>query len=134
MTYHFTKILPVSFEEAIVEVTAALQQEGMGVLTQIDAQKAFLEKLGVEFRRYTILGACQPRVAYQMIELDAHAGVLFPCNVVVQEHENGQVEVSAVDPQAMFAAVANPEATAIARHASEVLQRVMARLPEAVHV
>ena len=134
MTYYFSKILPVSFEEAIVDVIAALQQEGMGVLTQIDVQGAFQEKLGVDFRRYTILGACQPRLAYQMLELDDHAGALLPCNVVVQEQENGQIEVFAVDPQAMVAAVTNPGAAAIAGQAREVLQRVMARLPEAIQV
>jgi uncharacterized protein (DUF302 family) len=100
--YHFSKVLNASFDEAIALVTDALKAEGMGVLTEINAQAAFKKKLDIDFRRYTILGACHPQTAFQILEEDDKAGVLFPCNVVVQEHQDGRVEVSAVDPLMMF--------------------------------
>lgn len=129
--YHFSKIVNCSFDEAIAQVTESLQQEGMGVLTEIDVQAAFKKKLGVDFRRYRILGACHPQTAYQMIQADNKAGVLYPCNVVVQEHEDGRVEVSAVDPIAMFLSIDAPSAKAIASEASQKVQAVIDRLPEA---
>jgi uncharacterized protein (DUF302 family) len=132
--YHFTRTLPVAFDRAIALVTEALSQEGFGVLTTIDAQAAFKKKLGVDFRRYTILGACHPQIAYAMLQLDDKAGVLFPCNVVVQEHGDGRVEVVAIDPLAMFAPLADPQANTIALEASRKMQAAMDRLPRSVRV
>jgi uncharacterized protein (DUF302 family) len=129
--YHFSKIIDCSFDEAIVRVTEALQQEGLGVLTEIDVQAALQKKLGVNFRRYRILGACHPETAYQMLQVDDKAGVLYPCNVVVQEHENGRVEVSAVDPLAMFLMIHSPQAKQIALDVSRKLQAMIERLPAA---
>ncbi len=127
--YHFSKVLNVSFDEAIALVTDALKAEGMGVLTEINAQAAFKKKLGIDFRRYTILGACHPQTAFQILEEDDKAGVLFPCNVVVQEHQDGRVEVSAVDPLMMFLMVHSPRAKEVAQNASVMMQRVIDRLP-----
>lgn len=127
--YHFSKVVACSFDEAIAQVTEALQQEGMGVLTEIDAQAAFKKKLGIHFRRYHILGACHPQTAYQMLLEDNKAGVLYPCNVVVQEHEDGRVEVSAIDPIAMFAAISSSNAKEIATNASQKIKAVIDRLP-----
>lgn len=132
MTYHFSKIVDASFEEAIAQVTESLKQDGFGILTEIDAQAAFKQKLNAEFRPYKILGACHPQIAYEMLHLDDKAGVLYPCNVVVQEHANGQVEVSAIDPLSMFLPVESPKAREIAIAASEKMQRVIDRLPAAV--
>lgn len=132
--YHFSKTLPVGFDEAIALVTAALSQEGFGILTEIDAQAAFKKKLGADFRRYTILGACHPQIAHAMLQLDDKAGVLYPCNVVVQEYDDGRVEVSAIDPLAMFAAIPDPQARVIAQEASQKMQMVMAQLPAATPV
>jgi uncharacterized protein (DUF302 family) len=132
--YHFSKVVNASFEDAIAEVTAALQAEGLGVLTEIDAQAAFKKKLNIDFRKYKILGACHPQVAYQMLQTDDKAGVLYPCNVVVQEHEDGRVEVSAVDPLMMFLMIHSPRAKEIALEASQKMQAVMDRLPAAVPV
>ena len=132
--YHFSKIVCVSYEEAIALVTDALKAEGLGILTEIDVQSAFKKKLDIGFRRYTILGACHPQVAYQMIQTDDKAGVLYPCNVVVQEHDNGQVEVSAVDPLVMFLMIHSPRAKEIALDASQKMQAVMERLPSAVAI
>ena len=97
-------------------------------------QAAFKKKLDVDFRRYKILGACHPQVAYAMLQTDDKAGVLYPCNVVVQEHIDGRVEVSAVDPLAMFLMIHSPQAKEIALDASQKMQAVMAQLPEAALV
>lgn len=129
--YHFSNVVDASFDDAIALVTDALKQEGMGILTEINAQAAFKKKLDVDFRRYTILGACHPQTAFQILEEDDKAGVLFPCNVVVQEHPDGRVEVSAVDPLMMFLMVHSPRAKEVALAASEMMQRVMERLPAA---
>jgi uncharacterized protein (DUF302 family) len=132
--YHFSKVVNVSFDEAIALVTDALREEGLGILTEIDVQAAFKKKLDTDFRRYRILGACHPLVAYHMLQTDDKAGVLYPCNVVVQEHEDGRVEVSAVDPLAMFLMIHSPRAKEIALEASQKMQAVMNRLPTAVPV
>lgn len=129
MTYHFSKVVDASFEDAIAKVTASLQQEGFGLLTEIDAQAAFKKKLDIDFRQYKILGACHPQIAYDMLQLDDKAGVLYPCNVVVQAHIDGRVEVSAIDPLSMFLPVENPQAKEIAIAASQKMQRVIDRLP-----
>ena len=127
--YHFSKKLSVTFDEAIPLVKTALQQEGLGVLTEIDVQAAFQKKLDRDFRRYLILGACHPHVAYDMLQIDDKAGVMYPCNVVVQEHADGLVEVSAVYPLMMFLMVHSPQAKEIALKASAMMQRVIASLP-----
>lgn len=131
MTYHFSKVVDASFDEAIAQVTASLQQEGFGILTEIDAQAAFKKKLNAEFRPYKILGACHPQIAYDMLYLDDKAGVLYPCNVVVQAHSDGRVEVSAIDPLSMFVPLDRPQSREIAITASEKMRRVMDRLPTA---
>lgn len=131
---HFSKILDISFEEAIEQVTQALKEEGMGVLTEIDVQAAFKKKLNADFRKYKILGACHPGIAYNMLQEDDKAGVFYPCNVVVQEHEDGRVEVSAVNPIIMFLTIHSSKAKEIAIEASEKMQAVMEHLnkPELV--
>ena len=125
---HFSKVLDTSFEEAIERVTQALKQEGMGVLTEIDVQATLKKKIDVDFRKYKILGACHPEIAYQMLQTDDKAGVFYPCNVVVQEHEDGKIEVSAVDPLMMFLTIHSPKAKEIALDASQKMQRVMENL------
>ncbi len=131
---HFSKVLDTSFEDAIEQVTNALREEGMGVLTEIDVRATLKKKLDVDFRKYKILGACHPLIAYQMLQTDDKAGVFYPCNVVVQEHEDGRVEVSAVDPLMMFLTIHSPKAKEIALAASQKMQAVMERLgsPELV--
>ncbi|MEM9905954.1 MAG: DUF302 domain-containing protein [Cyanobacteria bacterium P01_D01_bin.44] len=121
-------MLTISFEEALAQVIQALQNEGFGILTEIDAQLAFKHKLGLECRPYKILGACHPKLAYEMLQIDNKAGALFPCNVVVQAHADGNIEVSAVDPVVMFALVDHPQAAVLARQARQSLQTAMAQL------
>ena len=131
---HFSKVLDTSFEAAIKQVTNALREEGMGILTEIDVQATLKKKIDVDFRKYKILGACHPLIAYHMLQTDYKAGVFYPCNVVVQEHEDGRVEVSAVDPFMMFLTIHSPKAKEIALDASQKMQTAMERLgsPELV--
>lgn len=130
--YHFSKVVGVSFDEAIAQVTEALREEGLGVLTEIDVQATLKKKLDVDFHRYKILGACHPLVAYHMLQTDDKAGVMYPCNVVVQEHDDGRVEISAVDPLVMFLMIHSPKAKEIAMEASQKMQAVINRLPAAI--
>ena len=108
-TYHFSKTLPkgVHFDDAIVRATEALKSEGFGVLTEIDVMATLKKKLDVNFRPYRILGACNPQFAYQALQSEDKVGTMLPCNVVVQQHDDGTIEVSAIDPVASMMAVQN---------------------------
>ena len=108
MTYYFNKVLKgKSFNEAIELVTAELKKEGFGILTEIDIKDTLKSKIDVDFKKYKILGACNPHFAYEALQSEDKIGVLLPCNVIVEEHENGAVEVSAVNPMASMSAVQN---------------------------
>lgn len=100
-TYHLSRWSPFSFDETIEKLTEELREEGFGIITTIDLKETFKKKLNVDFRNYTILGACNPRFAYESLLEEDKAGVFLPCNVVVQEHENGEVEISIIDPEEM---------------------------------
>jgi uncharacterized protein (DUF302 family) len=126
--YYFSQMLEVPFQQAIAEVTAALQQEGFGILTDIDVKATLKKKIEVDFHSYRILGACHPLIAYQMLQIDDKAGVFYPCNLVVQEREDGRIEVSAIDPRAMFQSLEQPQAREIAETARQKLQAVMEHL------
>jgi uncharacterized protein (DUF302 family) len=128
MAYHFTTLVPYSFDDAVARVTEVLKTEGFGVLTQIDVQSTLKHKLDVDFRRYRILGACNPQSAWRALLTEPYIGTMLPCNVVVQETENGQVEVSAIDPVASMQAVQNPELARIANDIRSKLQRVITGL------
>ena len=123
--YHFSKVLDVTFDEAIARAIAALKTEGFGILTEIDVKATLKKKIDVDFRPYTILGACNAPIAHQMLQVDDKVGVLYPCNVVVQQREDGKIEVSAIDPQAMFQDIEGPAAREIAQRAREQMQAVM---------
>lgn len=128
MTYHFSKTCAVPFEDAITKVTEALKKEGFGVLTEIDVRETLKKKLDVSFRKYKILGACNPLLAYRALQAEDKIGTMLPCNVIVQERADGTVEVSAVDPIASMAAIKNPELGAIAEQVREKLRNVVASL------
>lgn len=129
LTYGFEQTLErTSFDEAIVRVTAALQAEGFGVLTDIDVAATLRKKLGVSFRRYEILGACNPSLAHKALETEPQIGLLLPCNIVVQEGPSGSVIVSIADPKVMFSLVENPTLAPVAAEADERLRRVMKAL------
>jgi uncharacterized protein (DUF302 family) len=128
MSYHFTKTLDLSFEQAMSKVTDALKEEGFGILTQIDVQKTLKKKLDVDFRKYYILGACNPPFAYQALQVEKMIGTMLPCNVVVQESEAGKIEISAVDPVASMQAVQNPALIDIAQQVRVKLKKVIESL------
>jgi uncharacterized protein (DUF302 family) len=117
MSYHFSKTLDMPFDEAISATTESLKKHGFGVLTEIDVKETLKKKLGVDFRPYRILGACNPKMAYQALQAEDKIGTMLPCNVIVQQHEDGRIEVSAVDPVASMQAIQNP---ALADTAGEV--------------
>ncbi len=125
MTYHISKTVSGDFGEVVERVTAALADEGFGVLTQIDVQATLKKKLDVDFRPYLILGACNPSFAYQALQEEDKVGTMLPCNVMVQATENGAVEVSAVDPKASMQAIENPKLEAIADEVRRRLVRVV---------
>lgn len=130
LTYGFERRLPgAKLEEAVEQVTAALKREGFGVLTEIDVKDTLKKKLGVDFRRYVILGACNPNLAHRALDAEPQIGLLLPCNVVVQETPEGGVIVSMADPKAMFMLVDNPAVKPVADEADERLRRVIASLP-----
>ncbi|MCU0937881.1 MAG: DUF302 domain-containing protein [Burkholderiaceae bacterium] len=114
MDYHFTKTVPMDFQAAVDKVTAELKARGFGILTQIDVRQTLKAKLDVDFRPYLILGACNPAFAHRALLAEDKIGTMLPCNVIVQQHGDGSVEVSAVDPVASMAAVGNAELAAIA--------------------
>ena len=127
--YGFERHLPrASVDEALEKVTAALKQEGFGILTQIDVKDTLKKKLDVDFRRYMILGACNPQLAHKALGADAQIGLLLPCNVVVQEAPDGGVTVSIADPRAMFSLVNNPQLEPVVEEADRRLRRVVTSL------
>ena len=128
MSYHFSTTLQRPFDETITAVTEALKNEGFGILTEIDVQATLKKKLNVDFRGYTILGACNPPFAYEALKLEDKIGAMLPCNVVVQEQADGMVEVSAIDPVASMGAVGNPALTAIAEQVQAKLKKVIENL------
>lgn len=125
MSYYFSKTIHASFEEAISKATEALKKEGFGVLTEIKIDEKLKEKLGVDFKRYTILGACNPAFAYKALQAENKIGTMLPCNVIVQELGNGEMEISAVNPMESMKAIQNPELGAIATQVTEMLKRVI---------
>lgn len=129
MSYYFNKILKnTSFDEAIEKVTIELKKEGFGVLTEIDVKETLKNKIDVDFRKYKILGACNPHFAYKALSAEDKIGVFLPCNVIVQEHENGEVEVAAVDPIASMISVNNPALGSFAQEVQQKLKRVIENL------
>jgi uncharacterized protein (DUF302 family) len=125
MSYHFSKRLDLPFDQAVLRVTEALKREGFGVLTDIDVGATMKAKLGQDFRPYRILGACNPQLAYRALQLEDKIGTMLPCNVIVQMHEDGGVEVSAVDPVAFMQAIENPALAEVAAEVQAKLKRVV---------
>ena len=123
--YGFSTTLAVPYETAIEQTTAALKTEGFGVLTEIDVQATLKKKLDADFRRYVILGACNPVLAHQALQSELEVGLLLPCNVIVYETGDGQSTVSIVNPLAMLGVVDSPELTEVANEAQTRLQRVI---------
>jgi len=126
--YGFETTVSGSFDEVLDRVAAALKEEGFGVLTKIDVSETLKKKLGVEFRQYAILGACNPMLAKQALEHDRNIGLLLPCNVVVQSENPGEVLVSIVAPRAMFSVVDDPALEPVVSEVDARLRRVVGAL------
>ena len=128
-SYGSTRTLKdVSYEEALEKVTAALKEEGFGVLTEIDIKATFKKKLNVDWRRYKILGACNPSLAHRALSGEPLIGLLLPCNVTVFEEDDGTINVSFIKPSEMFKVVDNPQVVPIAEEVDAKLLRAMERL------
>lgn len=125
MKYYIDKITTYSFDEAVEKVTEELKKEGFGILSEIDIHKQLKEKLDIDFRKYKILGACNPPKAYEALQAENKIGTMLPCNVIVQELDDGKVEVAAVNPVASMMAVENPELESIAQEIRAKLQKVI---------
>ena len=128
MSYYFSKTVEQPFDEAIENVTAALQEKGFGILTEIDVTETLKKKLDVDFYKYRILGACNPQFAYEALQVENKVGTMLPCNVIVQEFEDGKVDVTAIDPMASMQAVENPKLEEIAEEVRNLLKSVIADL------
>lgn len=125
MKYYFSAILHTGFDDAVAKITEALKTEGFGVLTEIDMQAKLKEKLGVDYKRYKILGACNPAFAYKALQAEEMIGVMLPCNIVVTDKENGTTEVAAIHPIASMMAIQNPALEPLAQEITEKIKRVM---------
>jgi len=123
--FGFAQVLNISFEEALIKVHEALKEEGFGVLTNIDVQSTLKKKLGVDFRKYVILGACNPPYAFQALQADLDVGLLLPCNVIIYETDDNKVFVSAMNPVSVLGVIQNDKLRIIAEEVSTKLQKVM---------
>ena len=128
MSYYFSKTIQGSFEDGVRRTRDALQAEGFGVITEIDVQKTLKAKIDVDFRPYLILGACNPTMAHQALEIEEKVGTMLPCNVVVQERPDGTVEIAAIDPVASMQAIGNPALIAKAAEVAAKLRSALNRI------
>ncbi|MFC1569725.1 DUF302 domain-containing protein [bacterium] len=128
MAYYFNKSIPDSFDKAVHKVRESLKNEGFGVLTEIDVKATLNKKLNVDFRNYIILGACNPPFAYKALQSERMIGTMLPCNVIVQDAENGGTEIAVIDPIASMQAVENPALGEVAQEVREKLKRVVENL------
>lgn len=128
MSYYFSKKLDTTFAKAVARVVEELRLEGFGILTEIDVTETLKRKLNVDFPNYTILGACNPPFAYRALQAEPKIGLMLPCNVVIQELANGEIEVSAVDPIASMQAIQNRELQSIAEEIQLKLKKVIEQL------
>ncbi len=125
MTYYYSKTTRFKFDEAVSRVTQALKEEGFGILTEIDIKDTLKKKLDVDFRNYRILGACNPPFAYKALQAEDKVGMMLPCNIIVQETPNGDVEIAAIDPISSMKAIDNPELREIAKTIGQKLKMVI---------
>ena len=128
MSYYVSKMVEGNFDEVVGRATDSLKEQGFGVLTEIDVDQVLKKKLDVDFRRYKILGACNPHFAYQALQSEDKVGTMLPCNVIIRQTEEGQVEAAAVDPLASMQAIKNQSLEEIAIEVKEKLTRVITQL------
>jgi uncharacterized protein (DUF302 family) len=128
MEYYFSKMLNVSFDEAVKQINEALKTEGFGVISEINMHDKLKEKLGVDFKRYKILGACNPPYAYKALQAEDKIGTMMPCNVLVIEQGQNKIEIAAVNPIASMQAITNPSLGNIALEVTNKLKKVIDNL------
>ncbi|MGE5347771.1 MAG: DUF302 domain-containing protein [Actinomycetota bacterium] len=128
MAYYYSKTLRTSYDEAVNRVTAALSAEGFGVISEIDLHEKIKYKLGVDFKRYRILGACNPAYSYRALQAEDKIGVMLPCNVLVIEQGENEIEIAAVNPADAMAAVKNETVSLVAAEVGEKLRKALDQL------
>ena len=128
MSYYISRTIKSAFDGAVARVVDALKPEGFGVLTDIDVAATMKQKLGVEFRPYRILGACNPPLAHRALSAEDKVGVMLPCNVIVQEIGAGEIEVATIDPRTAMERVGNPALTDLANEVADKLTRVVSTI------
>lgn len=125
MEYYFTKILDCPFEEAETRILAAMKEKGFGLITEIDMRTKLKEKIGVDMKKYKILGMCNPGFAYKALQAEEKIGTMLPCNVLVIDREDGTTEVSAVNPLASMMAIQNPALGGLANEVTGIIEGVV---------
>ncbi|GLI25545.1 MULTISPECIES: DUF302 domain-containing protein [Xanthobacteraceae] len=128
MSYYFAKTLALGFDDAVRLTTEALKREGFGIITEIDVRDTLKKKINVDFRPYRILGACNPALAHEALEIEDKVGTMLPCNVIVQDKGDGNTEVAAIDPVASMQAIDNPRLKQAAEHVQAKLKSVIGSL------
>ncbi len=128
MSYYFNKKIQGSFEDVLERITLLLKENGFGILTEIDVKETLKKKLDVDFQKYIILGTCNPSFAYKALQAEDKIGTMLPCNVIVQEITDGEIEVAAVDPLASMQAVENPGLYDIAIQVQDKLRSIVNNL------
>ena len=128
MSYHISKIVEGGFEETLKKVVENLKDVGFGVITEIDMQEKLKQKLNIDFKKYVILGACNPGFAYEAMQMEEELGVLLPCNVVLIDMEDGHIKVSAVDAQKMMSVVGNDALDAVSATVNDRLKQALENL------
>jgi uncharacterized protein (DUF302 family) len=128
MSYYFAKTLDCAFDQAVSATRTALAEEGFGIITEVNVQATMKAKIGEDFRPYVILGACNPRMAFEALTLEDKVGVMLPCNVIVQDAGEGRAEVAMIDPAASMQAIDNPALKEKAAQVGEKLKAALARL------
>jgi uncharacterized protein (DUF302 family) len=128
MSYYFSTTIKGNFEDIVQKTTEALKKEDFGVLTDIDVTSTLKTKLDVDFKKYRILGACNPPFAFKALQAEDKIGTMLPCNVIVQEIADGEIEVAAIDPIASMQAITNPDLKGIAVQIQEKLKKVINNL------
>ncbi len=128
MDYHFSKTINASMEQVIEKVTNELKKEGFGILTEIDVKATLKKKIDVDFKPYKILGACNPKLAHKILQAEDKFGVFLPCNIVIQDASNGQVEVSAINPMANMQLVTSPNLIPLGIEVQIILKGVIEKL------
>ncbi len=128
MNYHNSKIVNYSFEDTLAKLQQLLKENGFGIVTELDVQQTFKDKLEIDFRKYKILGACNPKIAHKAISEEKNLGVLLPCNIAIQENAEREVEVSFVNPHSSLGNVDNDKLEELAHEVSEKLDKVLEQL------